>query len=189
MARLIAERADIVPVLAETFRAHGYEGASLSVITAATGLGKGSLYHFFPGGKEDMAAAVLAHISAWFEANVFAPLRAPVDPASAIAATLDATARYFDGGGKVCVVGLFALDETRDRFAAAVNGYFRAWVDALADALVRAGHPPAAARDLAEDAVGAIQGALVLARATGDKAAFSRAILRIAARLASPSAA
>ena len=52
----------MIPVVAEVFRAHGYEGATLSVITEATGLGKGSLYHFFPGGKEELAAAVLADL-------------------------------------------------------------------------------------------------------------------------------
>ncbi|WP_163777781.1 TetR/AcrR family transcriptional regulator, partial [Proteus mirabilis] len=66
-------RADVLPVLAEVFRAHGYEGASLALISAATGLGKGSLYHFFPGGKEQMAAEVLADIDRWFNETVYDP--------------------------------------------------------------------------------------------------------------------
>ena len=76
MPRQVAERADILPKLAEIFRKRGYEGASLSEIGAATGLGKGSLYHFFPGGKPEMAESVLAEVDAWFEGNIFAPLRA-----------------------------------------------------------------------------------------------------------------
>ena len=35
MARLVRERSDIIPLLGEVFRAHGYEGASLQVIGAA----------------------------------------------------------------------------------------------------------------------------------------------------------
>src|SRR3546814_12698907 len=62
--------------LGTLFRPHGYEGTSLSVITAATGLGKGSLYNYFPGGKDEMAAAVLAHVDDWFEREIYAPLRA-----------------------------------------------------------------------------------------------------------------
>ena len=62
MPRVISERADALPALAEVFREHGFEGASLSLISERTGLGKGSLYHFFPGGKEEMAAAVLDDI-------------------------------------------------------------------------------------------------------------------------------
>ena len=58
------ERSQVLRALGEVFRAHGYEGASLTLITEATGLGKGSLYHLFPGGKEQMAAEVLADIDA-----------------------------------------------------------------------------------------------------------------------------
>ena len=176
MARLVAERADILPVLGELFREHGYEGASLSLISQRTGLGKGSLYHFFPGGKEEMAAAVLAEIDGWFEANIFRPLRQAADPLAAIAATLDATEVYFRSGRRVCLVGVFALDETRDRFAAAVRGYFTAWRDALASALTRGGR--VAAQDLAEAILADLHGGLVLARALDDPGVFQRAIVR-----------
>ncbi len=45
--------------LTGVFRLHGYEGASLSRIAKATGLQRASLYFRFPGGKEEMAEAVL----------------------------------------------------------------------------------------------------------------------------------
>ena len=71
-----ADRAAHVPALAEAFREHGFAGPSVTALCAATGLGTGSLYNFFPGGKEEMAAAVLADVDAWFAASVFGPLRA-----------------------------------------------------------------------------------------------------------------
>jgi len=79
--KTVYERADVVPLLAEIFRELGYEGTTLSRITERTGIGKGSLYHFFPGGKEEMAAAVLADVDGWFE-------RAPVRAAPALACDL-----------------------------------------------------------------------------------------------------
>jgi AcrR family transcriptional regulator len=69
-------RAEAVSRLAEVFRERGFDGASLSAISQATGLGKGSLYHHFPDGKEEMALAVLEDIDAWFEREVFSPLAA-----------------------------------------------------------------------------------------------------------------
>ena len=51
MAKPVSERADLLPLISEVFRSHGYEGATLTLIGKATGLGKGSLYHFFPGGS------------------------------------------------------------------------------------------------------------------------------------------
>uniref|UniRef100_UPI003B3A755C TetR/AcrR family transcriptional regulator n=1 Tax=Rhodopseudomonas sp. TaxID=1078 RepID=UPI003B3A755C len=97
------DRAALLPLLGEVFRAHGYEGASLALITEATGLGKGSLYHFFPGGKKQMAAEVLAEIDGWFEANIFAPLREPDDPRAAIDAMLTGVDAYFRSGARVCL--------------------------------------------------------------------------------------
>ena len=73
MAKTVSARADLLPLIAEVFRSHGYEGATLALIGKATGLGKGSLYHFFPGGKAQMAAEVLAEIDHWFEVNILRP--------------------------------------------------------------------------------------------------------------------
>jgi TetR/AcrR family transcriptional repressor of lmrAB and yxaGH operons len=183
MARLIAERADIIPVLAETFRKHGYEGASLTLIGKATGLGKGSLYHFFPGGKAEMAQAVLDHVDAWFQTQIFAPLCSAEDAPEAIAQMFARTQSYFESGGRVCLVGLFALGEERDRFANKIASYFADWIDALTVCLVKAGREPQQARALAEEAVAGMQGAIVLARALGEREAFSRALTRLNARI------
>lgn len=178
--RTLNERADVVPLIAAVFRDLGYDGTSLSQITERTGVGKGSLYHFFPGGKEDMARAVLADIDAWFETRVFQPLR--VEDDAGIAAMWDAVDSYFLSGGRICLVGAFALDETRDRFAETIAGYFRRWINALANALVRRGWGSTAATAEAEDIVSAVQGALVLARGLGDAAFFARSLERLRAR-------
>ncbi|WP_448953748.1 TetR/AcrR family transcriptional regulator [Labrys neptuniae] len=179
----LRERADILPALTEVFRSHGYEGASLALIGQHTGLGKGSLYNFFPGGKDEMAAAVLDHIDDWFRAHVFELLRTSDDPASAIAAMFEATDRYFHSGGRVCIVGVFALSDVRDRFAERINLYFAQWRDALADALQRLGLAADTARDRAEDIVAGIQGALVTARAFGDPSLFARQLARLKASI------
>lgn len=186
MSRIVNERADAVAALSEVFREHGFEGASLSRITARTGLGRGSLYHFFPGGKEEMAQAVLAEIDAWFARAVFAPLREDADAGAAVRRMFRETDAYFRSGRRVCLVGAFALGDVRDRFAARIDGYFAAWRDALAGCLERLGFEAAAARDRAEHVVGAIQGGLVLARAVNDPAVFVRALRRLEGELPLP---
>jgi len=183
--RTLNERSDVIPLIAEAFRDFGYEGASLSRITEKTGLGKGSLYHFFPGGKEDMATAVLEDVDAWFEREIFQPLQTD-KPDIAIVRMWDAADSYFRSGARICLFGAFALDKTRDRFAKAISGYFRRWVTSLRDALVRDGWSPANAEECAEDVVLGIQGALVLARATRNKATFARAMARLKTRLQHP---
>lgn len=171
---MVAERADTLPALGECFREHGYEGASLARLCAATGLGKGSLYHFFPGGKEEMAAAVLADIDAWFETHIFAPLEQAGEAHAAVAAMITQTDAYFRSGRRICLVGALGLTDSRDRFATPLSAYFRRWVATLARALTGGGLPADTARALAEECVAAIQGAIVLARATGEAASFAR---------------
>jgi len=183
MRRIAPDRDGLLAILAEVFREHGYEGASLALIGQATGLGKGSLYHFFPGGKEEMATAVIAHIDGWFENNVFAPLRDKSDPRAGIGHMLEAADSYFRSGRRVCLIGVFALDESRDLFANQIRSYFGRWVTHLAGALTRTGHGPTQARELAEETVAAIQGALTLARAFDDNAVFSRALSRARAKV------
>ena len=189
MARLTQgeaiSRGAILPQLAEVFREHGFEGASLSLISEKTGLGKGSLYHFFPGGKDEMATAVLDDIARWFEVNLFAPLGSGDDPNAAIDAMFGAVDVYFRSGGRVCLLGVFALGDVRDRFAEKIRDYFAAWQEALAAALCRAGKERGLAADLAEEVVWGIQGALVAARAMSDSALFGRALARLKRRLAS----
>ncbi len=75
MAKLVMERADTIPALGEVFRRYGFEGASIARFSENTHLGKDSLYHFFPGGKEEMAKAVLSDIEDWFEQNIFCPCK------------------------------------------------------------------------------------------------------------------
>ena len=61
--------------LTRVFQDHGYQGASLSLIAEATGLGRASLYHRFPGGKTDMAVAVLDRRSrSWFSVILVVPM-------------------------------------------------------------------------------------------------------------------
>ena len=179
-------RPELIRKLAEVFRQHGYAGASLERITAATGLGKGSLYNYFPGGKQAMAECVLEEIDAWFEREIYAPLRqapdwrgdmqAP-DWRGGVDAMLAATDAYFQSGGRICLMGAFALDDTRDLFAERLRGYFAAWIEALAGLLARGGL--AAPQAKAESLVAGIQGALTLARALNDTTAFPRLLRKL----------
>lgn len=183
MARTVAERSDVIPVLAEIFREYGFEGASLSIIGEKTGLGKGSLYHFFPGGKVEMAAVVLNEIDTWFQHHIYRPLRETEDPRTAINNMCQAVDDYFLSGRRICLVGAFALDNVRDRFSDRIRDYFADWKGALTAALEKIGDPNATASDRAEEAIISIQGALVLARALNDPSLFERSIMKTQRRL------
>jgi TetR/AcrR family transcriptional regulator, lmrAB and yxaGH operons repressor len=176
--RVLTDRDSAVPALAEAFREHGFEGASLAVLSKATGLGKGSLYNFFPGGKEEMMDAVLADIDRWFAQAIFTPLEQADDPAAAITAMIEDVTAYFRSGRRVCLVGSLGLNSAGAAFSAKLKAYFARWISALAHSLEVGNVPPALALQLAEEAVSGIQGAIVLARALGDDGPFIRVVQR-----------
>ena len=187
MVRQVTEKSDVIPLLGEIFRECGFAGASLSEITRRTGLGKSSLYHFFPQGKQEMAEAVLDDVATWFEVNVFKPLRAGKNPDTSIDKMFKQVDSYFYSGKRICLVGVFALDDTRDLFAVRINAYFSSWTKALIIALKHRGLSTKDARESAEDVVAGIQGALVLARSQDNPRIFTRTLKRLQYRLLSSS--
>ncbi|ESQ83174.1 TetR family transcriptional regulator [Asticcacaulis sp. AC466] len=181
--RILTDRESALPALAEAFREHGFEGASLASLSKATGLGKGSLYNFFPGGKEEMMEAVLENIDGWFAKAIFAPLEHGPDPAAAVTAMFDDVTAYFRSGQRVCVVGCLGLNAAGETFSGKVKAYFARWISSLAHCLEVGKVPPGLALELAEEAVSGIQGAIVLARALGDEASFQRIVHRLRSSL------
>lgn len=152
----------------------------MSTLTAASGLGKGSLYNFFPGGKDEIASAVLDDITQWFDTRVFAPLRAVRaegrDPLVALDEMLGSVDDYFRSGRRACLPGSFALSTTRDRFSVAIASYFAQWIDALTEALAATGLRGARAH--AVQLIAGVQGGIVLARALDDHELFQVALRR-----------
>jgi AcrR family transcriptional regulator len=176
-------REEVALRLLAVFQAHGYDGASLAQLSKATGLGKSSLYHYFPGGKADMARAVVARVNRWIVETAIEPLKGPGKPARRLARTLDALDSFYAGGRKCCVLGNLVVGGARSLVQAELKAAFELWIGALADLSVESGMPRARARERAEDAVAMIEGALVVAGGRDDPAPFRRALRRIPAHL------
>ena len=58
----LLSKPEMLDRLMNLFRDKGFDGASLADISTATGLGKSSLYHHFPNGKEEIARQVLPDV-------------------------------------------------------------------------------------------------------------------------------
>lgn len=169
-------RDEIVAMLLDLFRRDGFEGVSIADISKATGLGKSSLYHHFPGGKDEMARAVVDQVQAWAEENILAPLRAPGPRAGRIGRMLDNVVALYAGGLNPCVIASMLVGAREDAIFAELQRIVGAWLAALAGALVDTGATPQAAQAAALDALTRIQGALVMSRIMQDRAPFAAAI-------------
>ncbi|NJK56060.1 MAG: TetR/AcrR family transcriptional regulator [Pleurocapsa sp. SU_5_0] len=165
--------------LLELFRRYGYEGATLSKISQFTGLGKASLYHHFPGGKEDMVNAVLEYSENWLEEKILKPMRAQNNPSDRLKEMCARVNELYQGGEQCCLLGVLLLGEARDLFHEKIKNSLKLWIEAIAEVLVEAGIEEQIAREQAEDAIASIQGALILARGLDDLEPFQRTLRQI----------
>ena len=172
----ILSREEVLDLLLNTFRDRGYEGSSLSELSTATGLGKSSLYHYFPGGKEDMAEQVLAHLDRQLTTNLYEPLQSDRAAATKLGLMLDVLDAFYEGGRKACLLERLCASVDRTRFHRPLREAFVAWIDAVEAICLEAGFSRAVARARAEDLVVRIEGALIVCAGTGDTAVFARTI-------------
>src|SRR5512132_3404668 len=135
----LLSRDEVVERLMRVVRRHGYDGASLAELSKATGLGKSSLYHYFPAGKDDMVRAVLDHLERQLQETLFVPLRAPGPVLGRLERMVETLDEFYRGGREACVLGNLVLGTSRTRFRRQLQAIFDEWIDALAGALVDAG--------------------------------------------------
>ena len=164
----------LVTQLFELFRHKGYDGVSLGDIAAATGLGRSSLYHHFPGGKEQMADAVLAFARSAVEAHILSPLRGEGLPSERLVQMVEGTREVYQG--EPCVLASLLSAPGQSSLPAETGRIITLWVDAITHVLQEAGRDPKNAYALASNAVALIQGGLIVARARGDRGPFDVAL-------------
>ncbi len=167
---------DVLERLTEVFRRVGYEGATLSELSKATGLHRASLYHYFPGGKEDMAHAVLDDLGGIVRETILEPLQAGSSPQTRLKHMMKAVDDFYAGGKLNCLTGLFALSSAHDLFRTEIGAGIEMWVGALASVAIEAGIKPAQARMRAENWLTQLQGALIMTRGMGTDALFRRTL-------------
>lgn len=172
-----------IPCLLSLFRQYGYDGATLAKISEATGLGKASLYHHFPAGKDEMAETVLDYLERWMERNILQILKSPGDPLTRLQQMCDRLSEVYEGGKQPCLSAILLLGSARDVFHDRVKALYQAWIDAIAEVLVTAGLDSTIARQRGEDVVIVIQGSLILSQGLDNAVAFQRAIEQLPQQL------
>jgi TetR/AcrR family transcriptional regulator, lmrAB and yxaGH operons repressor len=179
-------RDEVIDRLREVFQRLGYDGASLAELSHGTGLGKSSLYHYFPKGKEEMALAVLRRVHAWIEENAIAPLQGQGSRKERLERMLRALDSLYAGGKNPCLLGNLVVGEARHLYQRQLRSTFSAWVEGLEQLGLEAGLSRRTARERAEDVVLQIQGALVLSGGLDDPTPFRRVLRKISKEFLAP---
>ncbi|MGG6240708.1 TetR/AcrR family transcriptional regulator [Nodosilinea sp. AN01ver1] len=183
MAKQTPAKQSYVPTLLDLFRQNGYDGVSLSKISEATGLGKASLYHHFPGGKDDMVETVLATLDQWLQETAVDALDGEGDALARLGRMGDRIRDAYSHGEKPCMLASLMLGSAKDDFQPQVQAMLERWMGAIAAVLTQGGMAESLAQERSEEALIAIQGALIMARAMGDAAIFERTMQRLPEQL------
>jgi len=183
MAHPNLPKEEVVARLMQVFRREGYDGASLARLSAVTGLGRSSLYHHFPRGKEDMAEAVLALSRSRLTRLVLEPLAGPGSIRDRLEAMTRGLAEFYDDGKAACFTELFGVGTTGTQFLPTLSAGIELLSSAITRVLTAGGMAEDLAQRRAEDALISIQGALVLARARSSTAPFHRILAELPDRL------
>jgi AcrR family transcriptional regulator len=159
----------IVQHSAELFRRQGFAGTGVKQIVAEASAPFGSLYHFFPGGKDQLGEEVIRWSGAIYGQLIDAFYLPGADPVAA-------TRAFFAGAAETlresdyadaCPIATVALEvsSTNEPMRQACADVFNGWVDSAAERFIEAGLTRKRSRALAFSILASLEGAFVLARA------------------------
>jgi len=187
MPRVKSSKEEAITAITTQFREFGFDGASLSRLSEASGLGRSSLYHYFPNGKDDMARAAVDHVVSTMTKTIIAPLRGEGDPKTRVVKAAAGISKFYNGGKASCLVDIFAIGDAKHAVPGLAKGMAEALMSAFQHAAEDAGASRKEAKYRAERAVIEIEGALVLSRALGSTQPFQRTLTRLPSLLTTAS--
>ena len=163
-------RERLVTAGVQLFQRQGLAATGIKQILSEADAGFSSLYHHFPGGKDDLAAEVIRTAGAIYQQHVEAVWDQASDPVSAMTAIFRGAAAALEVSdyADVCPVATVAMEvaSTNEPLRIATAEVFREWTAAAQSRLRRAGIGQADARKLASTIVGLLEGAFMLCRAS-----------------------
>lgn len=164
----------------------GLQATSFAEVTQATQTPRGSIYHHFPGGKQELVLATLdLQAELWREAIATIDHSSPEGFVSDLLARVRESyeANHYEAGTAVGAVIIGAENPEQLEHCADA---FEAFIGACEKQLLAAGVEPTAARDFASLLLQTLAGGTLLARATRTSENFeiaAQALTERAARL------
>jgi TetR/AcrR family transcriptional regulator, lmrAB and yxaGH operons repressor len=171
-------RAALIDTAATLFRRQGYAATGLSQILEDAGVKPGSLYHHFPRGKQQLAAAVVEAEGAGIEQLLRRFLATGRPVADIVERWIDLLVAGLAGDQRDgCPIEPIATESVNASPAvrAASARAFRGWCAAIDERLRTDGWSAAEAKDVALAVISLIEGALILSRINGDPEALEAA--------------
>lgn len=183
--RVLPPRERMVRGAAELIRRKGVSGTGMREIVTEAEAPRGSLQHYFPGGKEELVSDALLWAGDVAARRVRRCLSAlqPRTPGVLLACIVDdwrrdLTSEQFLAG---CPLAAAAADlaATSKQLRQVLRRAFDGWTEPLSEGLAELGVPPERAETLALVTIAALEGAIILARIRRDLTPFDALVAEL----------
>ncbi|WP_139490674.1 TetR/AcrR family transcriptional regulator [Brevibacillus dissolubilis] len=166
-------REKILQTASRLFQLQGYHATGLNQIIKESGSPKGSLYHYFPNGKEELAVEAVTYTGKYIQAKLQDTLEQIADPLEAIQLFIRETANQFDHPDSIegIPVGLLASETAliSEPLRIACMKAFTSWETTIADKLIRCGYAKEEAHQFGMLMNTMIGGGIMLSLTNADK--------------------
>lgn len=184
-ARAFPPRERMVRSAAQLIRHKGVSGTGMREIVTEADAPRGSLQHYFPGGKEELVSDALlwmGDVAARRTKRCLSELESRT-PSALLASIVDTwrrdlTNEEFSAG---CPLVAAAADTaaTSERLRQVLGRAFDGWLEPLSESLVDLGVPIDRSDNLAIVIIAALEGAIILARIRRDLTPFDALVLEL----------
>ncbi len=162
----------LVEVSGALLQRQGLTGTGIKQILAGAGAPYSSLYHYFPGGKEELAATAIRVSGARYQALVETVWDRTPDVISGVGAVFEGAAQTLESTdfAVACPIATVALEvaSTNDQLRQITAEVFEAWIESGAARFELAGISARDARALALTLISLLEGAFILSQALRD---------------------
>lgn len=170
------KREQIITTTCQLIELQGYHATGLNQILAESGAPKGSLYYYFPDGKDGLIEEAITYTSGIIMGRLQEGMDAHESAAAAIPAFLRNLAHYvqlsgFQAGGPITAVALEAAS-TNERLNTACRTAYGQWQAVIEQKLLADGYETVRAARLAKMVIALIEGAIILSRTERNVAAL-----------------
>lgn len=165
---MTSKREQLIDTTCELMETQGYHATGLNQILAESGAPKGSLYYYFPEGKEELATEAIERSSRAIEARIRGMMAEIDDSVTAVTTFIKALAEQVEAsgyraGGPITAIALESAS-TNDRLRMSCDSAYESWQDAFADRLRLGGFGEARSQRLGALIIAALEGGIILSR-------------------------
>jgi len=150
------------------FRRQGYAATSLSEVVETSQAPRGSIYHHFPGGKEELAREAVGLAARGVGRQIRQLSSSTHEPGQLVRLLFSAFSHALEKSEfrEGCPLATLALEivPSHDALSDATHDAMDAWLEELSRAFQQQGLKPDAASSLAQVVLSALEGSLILAR-------------------------